>query len=245
MKRFIGAVVGVVLLFMIAFSFIVHNTQDYGLEEISNYDDFIEYTKDLKTDIYTMEAAELIDYEEKAFKYLESWTGGETSIFVVKAGSDFQCKSRRFIQNAQIEEVIQGDSQLCGKEIRMVKDKGIIIYREMEEAVYVNTLPAVNVMKPENRYLVFCEEAEISYALSVPIYRVHISPYALLNIDRDDEHAISDCETVTFIDDGYKYEDLVATYGDCIDQEFMGNSDETLEVFLSVKNELLKKYNLR
>lgn len=244
MKKFIGAAAGVVLVFMIAFSFIAHNTQDYGLEKISDYDDFIEYTKDLKTDIYTMEAKELIDYEEKAFQYLESRTG-ETSIFVVRAGFDFQCKSGCFFQNAQIEEVIQGDSRLCEKEIQLVRDKGVIIYREMEEGVYVNTLPAVNVMKPEDHYLVFCEEAEISYALRVPLYRVAISPYALLNIDRDDEHAISDCETVTFINDGCEYEDLVAPYGNWINQEFMGNSDETLEVFLSVKNELLKKYNLR
>lgn len=244
MKRFIGVVMGVVLLFMIAFWFIVHNTPDYGLEEISEYEDFIEYTKDLKTDIYTVAATELIEYEETAFKYLESQTG-ETSIFVVKTGSDFYMKSGCFFQNAQIEEVIQGNAQLCGKEIRLLRDRGVIIYKDMEEAVYVNTLPAVNVMKPENRYLVFCEEAEISYALSVPLYRVAISPYALLNIDRDDEHAISDCEMITFIRDGYEYEELVAPYGNWIDQEFMGNSDETLEVFLSVKNELLKKYNLR
>lgn len=244
MKKFIGITIGVILLFVIVFLFIVHNTQDYGLEKISDYEDFIEYTKDLKTDIFSLEVAELMEYEETAFKYLESQTG-DTSILVVKAGSDFQIKGGCFFQNAQIEDVIQGDSQLCGKEIRLAKGRGVLIYSEMEEAVYVNTLPAVNVMKPENRYLVFCEEAEISYALSVPLYRVAISPYALLNIDRDDEHAISDCEMNTFIKEGYEYEEPVALYSNWIDQEFMGNSDETLEVFLSVKNKLLKKYNLR
>ncbi len=244
MKKFIGITIGVILLFVIVFSYIDHNAQDYDLEKISDYEDFIEYTKDLKTDIYSLEAAELMEYEEIAIKYLESQTG-ETSILVVKAGSDFQIKSGCFFQNAQIEDVIQGDSQLCGKEIRLARGRGVLIYSEMEEAVYVNTLPAVNVMKPENRYLVFCEEAEISYALDVPLYRVAISPYALLNIDRDDEHAISDCEMITFIQDDYIYEDLVALYANYIDQEFMGNSDETLEVFLSVKNELLKKYSLR
>lgn len=244
MKKFIGVVVGLVLLFMIAFTFIIHSMHDYGLDKITTYEDFIEYTKELKTDIYTMEASELMEYEETALNYLESQTG-ETSIFVVKAGSDFRIKSNCFFQNAQVEEVIQGDSQLCGKEIRLAKSGGVHIFEEMEESVYVNTLPAVNVMKPENRYLVFCEEAEISYALSVPLYRIALSPYALLNIDRDDEHAISDYEMVTFIIDGFEYEEPVASYTDWINQEFMGNSDETLGVFLSVKKELLQKYNLR
>ncbi len=244
MKKFICTVVGIILVFMIFFTIMARSKEDYGFEKVTTYEDFIEYTNDLKVMIYNISASGLKEYEDSALKYLESQEG-ETSIFVVKTGTEFKYYPGGFVQNAQIEEVIQGDAGLRGKEITLYRRKGLSIYSDMEEPVYVYTLPGVNVMKPGNRYLVHCEEAEISYALSKPFYRIAISPYAVLNIDRDDEHAISDSETIITKVEGLEDEDVVAPYRNWTDQEFMGDSDESLAVFLSVKEELLKKYGLR
>lgn len=244
MKKFIGVVIGVVVVFMLTFCYTVNNMKYYGLDKIATYDDFIEYTKDIRAELDDTDAEQFKDYEEKAFEYLES-IDGETSIFVAKAGSEFRLKSAGAFQNVQIERVIQGEPALCGKEIQLITKPAIRIYDKMQEDIFVCTLPYVNVMKPGNRYLVFCEETEISRFLEIPLFRITLSGYSMLNIDKDDEHAISDWEMITFIIDDYEEKAPVAPYCDLINQEFMGTSDETLEVFLSAKRKLLEKYNLR
>lgn len=244
MKKFICTVVGIILVFMIVFTIMARSKKDYGFEKVATYEDFIEYANDLNVMVDYTSASELKDYEDRALGNLES-REGETSIFVVKAGSEFKYYPAGFVQSAQIEEVIQGDAGLSGKEITLHRWKGLSIYPDMEEPVYIYTLPGVNVMKPGDRYLVHCEEAEISHALSRPFYRIALSPYAVLNLDRDDEHAISDAETIITKGEGLEDEEVVAPYRNWTEQEFMGDSDEALEVFLSVKEELLKKYGLR
>lgn len=124
------------------------------------------------------------------------------------------------------------------KKIYVTRTGGIIVNQAAPEKVYVDTLTCTNIMKPGDRYLVFCEESELSQLLDskIPQFRCIIAKFGILNIDRDDEYAVTDY--TTFSDKKFfKYNML-------INQEFLTTSNNTLSEFIKFKHEIFSKYNI-
>ncbi len=244
MKKFIFTVIFIIIIYFLFSTILFNSMPNYDFDKIHKYNDMINYSENYKIKINPLSDTELQSNKNKQLLYQNS-QNGKTFIFVVKAGNNFSLKNGLFIQNAYIEKEIGGNSKSIKKEIEITRPGGISVYPKMKESIYIDTFGCINFMKPNNHYLIFCEKEEISDALKIPQYRITPSLYSILNIDQDDSDCVSNSEKKTFVTDEYTQDSLVAPYNNCINREFMTSSQKTLNVFLSIKNDILKKYNIR
>ncbi|MDE6434982.1 MAG: hypothetical protein K2L07_12225 [Lachnospiraceae bacterium] len=239
MKKFLIIVAAMVLAAAV-FIAIYTNTDSYKINKISTYDAFKEYADGLQMSLDDTEP-ERIKTKDKIFEQLKPPMMSEVCVFEITAGYVYIQKKNMYVQDAVVKNVIEGDTAMAGKRIYLAKAGGIIEKDDLNK-ICIDTSTCVNIMIPEERYLVFCAKSEASDVLGldsdIPIYESVFSKFALLRIDRDDTEAVSDYGEKQ-VDDRY-YTDYKAY----AEQEFFVISKDTLLEYIKIKHEILKKYGV-
>lgn len=239
MKKFL-MIVAVMILAAAVFIAIYTNTDSYKINKISSYNAFKGYADGLQMGLDDTES-EKIKTKDKIFEQLEPPMMSDVCVYEITAGYVYIQKKNMYVQDAVVKNVIEGDTAMAGKRIYLARAGGIIEKEEINK-ICIDTLTCVNIMIPEERYLVFCAKSEASDVLGldldIPIYESVFSKFALLRIDRDDTEAVSDYGEKQ-VDDRY-YTDYKAYAG----QEFFVISKDTLLEYIKIKHKILKKYGV-
>lgn len=76
-----------------------------------------------------------------------------------------------YVQDTVIKNVIEGDTAVSGKTIYLAKMGGIIVKEDLDK-ICIDISTCVNIMIPEERYLVFCAKSEASDVVDsdIPLY---------------------------------------------------------------------------
>ncbi len=240
MKKFIMIVAAMVLAAAV-FIAIYTNTDSYKINKISTYDGFKKYAEDLQVRLDDTEPERIAEIKDKIFDQLKSPLMSDVCVFEITAGNALIQKENMYVQDAVVKNVIEGDTAMSGKSIYLARAGGISVKEELDK-ICIDMPTCVNVMIPEERYLVFCGKSEASDVLGldsvIPIYEAVYSKFGLLCIDRDDTEAVSDYGQKQADDRyyaGYK------AYGE---QEFFVKSKATLSEYIKIKHEILKKYGM-
>lgn len=240
MKKFVIIVAAMVLAAAV-FIVIYMNTDSYKINKISSYNAFKEYADGLQMRLDGTEPERILENKDKIFEQLEPPMMSDVCVFEITAGYVYIQKKNMYVQDAVVKNVIEGDTAMAGKRIYLARAWGIIEKEDLNK-ICIDTSTCVNIMIPEERYLVFCAKSEVSDVLGldsdIPIYESVSSKFALLRIDRDDTEAVSDYGQKQ-VDDRY-YTDY-KTYAD---QEFFVISKDTLLEYIKIKHEILKKYGV-
>lgn len=217
------------------------NTDSYKINKISSYDAFRKYADSLQVGLDDAEPEKVSERKDKTIEQLESPMFSEVCVFEITAGNAYIQKKSMYVQDAVIQNVIEGDAAMSGKRIYLAKAGGIIVKEDLNK-ICIDTSTCVNIMRPGERYLVFCAESEASDVLGldsdIPIYESLFSKFALLRIDRDDTDSVSDY--------GQKQKDdrYYTDYKAYAEQEFFVISKDTLMEYIKIKHEILKKYGV-
>lgn len=243
MKKFVIIVAAMVLAASV-FIVIYVNTDSYKINKISSYNAFKEYADGLQMRLDGTEPEWILENKDKIFEQLEPSMMSDVCVFEITAGYVYIQKKNMYVQDAVVKNVIEGDTAMAGKRIYLARAWGIIEKEDLNK-ICIDTFTCVNIMIPEERYLVFCAKSEVSDVLGldsdIPIYEPvfsKFSRFALLRIDRDDTEAVSDYGRKQ-VDDRY-YTDYKAY----AEQEFFVISKDTLLEYIKIKHEILKKYGV-
>ena len=240
MKKFLIIIAAMVLAASV-FIAIYTNTDSYRLNKISSYNAFKEYADGLQMILDDTEPERILEIKDKIFEQLKPSMMSEVCVFEITAGNAYMQKGTMYVQDAVVKNVIEGDTAMAGKGIYLAKVGGIIEKEDLNK-ICIDTSTCVNIMIPEERYLVFCAKSEASDVLGldsdIPIYESVFSKFALLRIDRDDTEAVSDY--------GQKQKDdrYYTNYKAYAEQEFFVISKDTLLEYIKIKHEILKKYGV-
>ncbi|MDE6626060.1 MAG: hypothetical protein K2K56_06800 [Lachnospiraceae bacterium] len=239
MKKFVIVIIITIILAVVVFAVIHINTDSYGINKISTYEAFKEYADGLQMRLDDTELERILEIKDKIFEQLKPPMMSDVCVFEITAGKAYMQKGSMYVQDAVIKNVIEGDAAMSGKSIYLAKAGGIIVKEDLNK-VCIDTSTCVNIMIPEERYLVFCAKSEATDVVDsdIPLYESVPSKFALLRIDRDDTEAV--------LDYGQEQEDdrYYTDYKAYAEQEFFVISKDTLLEYIKIKHEILKKYGV-
>lgn len=235
MKRFIAIAGLITICFIIALCYIYKSMKKNGFEKIESYDDFLEFSENISVRIDNTDSGYITSNKDAFMDQLKGTPGSEVCILVVKAGNEYYQKTS-FIQDALVEKVILGNPSMADSKIYISRSGGIEVRKDDE--LWFHTLTCVNVMRPGERYLAFCERSEVNDLVdpSVGLFRLVAAKFALLHIGEDDNSAISE-----YNEDGG---DCVADYNTNRDRDFLTVSEGTLKEYNEIKHELFNEYGV-
>lgn len=240
MKKFVIVIIITIILAVVVFAVIYTNTDSYGINNISTYDAFKEYADGLQMRLDDTESKRILEIKDKIFEQLKPPMLSDVCVFEITAGNAYMQKGSMYIQDAVIKNVIEGDAAMSGKSIYLAKAGGIIVKGELNK-ICIDTSTCVNIMIPEERYLIFCAKSEATDVVdsNIPLYEAVPSKFGLLRIDKDDTEAV--------LDYGQKQEDdrYYTDYKAYAEQEFFVISKDTLLEYIKIKHEILKKYEVK
>lgn len=235
MKKFVIVVLGITSITLIFLAYISNSTKSYNIDKICSYNDFIAYSDGLKIKVDTTDSQSMQSMQEHYLKQLNPiFPDEEVSIFVVEAEEKFEQNGAYCLQEVTIDEVLNGNHDLCNTKIILSRDGGVVVDFRLANEVYIDTISSVNVMKPGNHYLVFCEKSPISDMLNVPLYGIKNSKFSVLNLDNNTITAISEYST--------QNNEIFAEYSKYADCEYFNTSQDSCDTFLKIKNKILKQY---
>lgn len=239
MKKFVIVIIVTIILAVAIFAVIHINTDSYGINKILTYEAFKEYADDLQMRLDDTELERILEIKDKIFEQLKPPMMSDVCVFEITAGNAYMQKGSMYVQDAMVKNVIEGDFAMSGKSIYLAKAGGIIVKEDLNK-ICLDTSTCVNIMIPEERYLVFCAKSEAADVVDsdIPLYESVPSKFALLCIDRDDTEAV--------LDYGQKQEDdrYYVDYKAYAEQEFFVISKDTLLEYIKIKHEILEKYGV-
>lgn len=242
MKKNIFLFTSVVILGVIIALIIISRQNDAGITEVKTYDEYVKWL----TKVQSEEKLEIIgihsgcESEKECKEYFESkhesftqiskgspvFLHGEFSAMIVEVGETYLQYNGSFEQNAIIKKVFTGCEYPEETEISVITVGGT---RVDEDGNVKLTFSRCNFpMIPGERYLLFCEETEISDEMSKPQFRSFVGEWTYINLDNSKVLEITD---ETSIEEILSYsmvtEDSYAT-----------------KYFLEIREEILKNYDL-
>lgn len=201
--------------------------------EVSTYQELVAlagdvpvYSFDLENENYGEEMLRDID---RIFEKLDGntiLTKSEPQILVVTAGSYFRQNGSTYQHTANIDRVIQGDTQHCNQEIFLSLPYGVMPGADKDTFMFWGT-KGQNVLIFDHQYLVFCEKNEVSDYLDKPAYRGLPMSFGYLDLTSNESKLVdlndNRCENY-------------------IGSEFFVNRQETLDALLTIKSKIIERY---
>lgn len=122
------------------------------------------------------------------------WIHYEFCVMVIEAGNMYIQHDGTYEQNAIIKEVIQGCKYEEGTEITIVGLYGCSVTEEGE--VKLMTPYGRPPFRSGEKYLLFCEESELSAEMEKPQFRTIVGSYSYLSLSNNNVVALEENPTV-------------------------------------------------
>lgn len=237
MKKMIVVVIGIILLSVSILAAVYLRKDSYKIDKIQTYAEFSKYADNLQVRLDDTDPERLPEIKENVFEQLESSHFSNDCVLEITAQDTYMQKGNMNIQDAVVNNVLEGETALEGQKIYISKSGGIVV-KGKANTVCIDTQTCVNVMLPGERYLVFCAKSQVSDILDddAPIYELSPIKFGLLRIAEDDTKPVVSGDQL----DGKYY----VNYNDYEKQEFFVISDATLQGYLEIKHEIFKKYGV-
>lgn len=222
---------GIFLLAVLIFSCVcMFPTKNVGIAEgsWSTYDQFAEYAADQKVEVLTN--TDLLANKEH---YLQAMAEGkigvhyDLEVYIVEALGDSAIQhSGTYEQTANIIDVLQGSAE-PGQQITLHIQGGFMI--QEDEPLYIGNMNK-NLMKPGNRYLVFCEKLEYQDGDYLE-YRTIQGLLNVLCVNQDDEPYRENAQ-------------ITNTWSQYRNRELLTDSNEVIEQFNVLKEEMFERWGV-
>lgn len=190
----------------------------------STYDQFAEYAADQKVMVLTN--TELLSNKEH---FLEAMSEGkigvhyDLEVYIVEAlGDDAMQNGATYEQVVNIIDVLQGSAE-PKQQITVHIQGGFVI--QDGEPLYIGNMNK-NLMKPGNRYLIFCEKLEYQDGDYLE-YRIIPGLLNVLCVNQDDEPYRENAQ-------------ITNTWSQYRNRELLTDSNETIEQFNALKEEMFE-----
>lgn len=238
MKKFIVLVITLVLVVVGVCIFIINKQPDSGIDDVSTYDEYVQWLKkqelsykgyiggeqteeDIK-EFYTDNEEKLLEVTRGISPYLHY----EFCAIIVEAGDMYKQYDNTFEQSAVIKEVIEGCKYQNGTEITIVQNFGTNIDEDGNVELFTGYGKAPLI--PGDKYIVFCEETELSSDLDKPQFRILIGSYSYLSLSNNN---------VTVVDENTTVEEV-------LNSEFITTSMLDAPYLLDLKQKVFDYYDI-
>jgi hypothetical protein len=217
---------GVILAALTAGLIAMNTTTNSGLKDIDTVTEFQQINAEMiKYSSEKIVESDMIEYLKSTISVDSLSLHSPRQVIVVAPTENIKQYYGSFMQEVIVKDVIEGDDSIIDKKIHIAAIGGLDI---IDGTITMLSSYGNNIMLPGNDYLVFCEIAETSDYMEIPLYRAMPSMLSWLNLNSDYSKSIES--------------DSDALYSEYNDSEFLGCTQVALDATLKAKSEVINEY---